>query len=97
MRPVVRPIAIAAAAVMLGGCATDTNKAADSSAGEDEVKYAWQEARDAGEPTRPDCRSRVRRTGSRIPRCPRETGVSGKAYHMPGRTVDDRAGGSPRD
>ncbi|MEM7500503.1 MAG: hypothetical protein AAF417_00610 [Pseudomonadota bacterium] len=87
MRGILLTIAIAGCAAA-GGCATgDEAPVAESS---DETAYIWQDDANAQDSVRDECRSRVRRTGSRIPRCPKESGIYSKAYHNPERVPDDR-------
>ena len=43
------------------------------------------------DPARTGCK-RIRRTGTRIPRCVDDPGIYNKAYHVQGRDFDDRTG-----
>ncbi len=64
----------------LGGCATHPG---------DEDTVASTEEYLFKEPLENGC-VKQRRTGSRIPRCTHDAGIYSKAYHAPGREVDDR-------
>ncbi|MEM9209615.1 MAG: hypothetical protein AAGA61_10225 [Pseudomonadota bacterium] len=68
---------------VIGGCATATGGDTEGTAAASE-EYLFKE------PLKSGC-VKQRRTGTRIPRCSRDAGIYSKAYHAPGREVDDRA------
>lgn len=67
----------------LGACAA-TSESPQEGAVAEAGEYLFKD------PISDDRCVRERRTGSRIPRCVDDTAVYGKAYHAPGREIDDR-------